>query len=130
MSSNIHRHAVIARLLDERIVANLDIECIISPETPERAVDMRVDIKQRGGLQTHRHFVIPAGISYNMPHYLRSVIQDANLESEELSSPLTTSTGQCSPMVMDFVETIIKKLHSGSEPLDLERYMDRRPTEE
>ena len=128
MPSSIHRHAVIAHIPDERIVANLDVECTISPETPEKALDVKIDIVQRGGLRTSRHFVLPAGISYNMPHYLHSVIKDAHLEADDLTSPLTTATGQCSPMVMDFVDTIIHKLHSGTEPLDLDRYLNQKPT--
>ncbi|MTI15012.1 hypothetical protein [Sansalvadorimonas verongulae] len=123
MASSIHRHAVIAQMPDERIVANMDVECVISPETPERALDVQVDITQRGGLRTSRHFVLPTGISYNMPHYLHSVLKEAHLDAKNLTSPLTTASGGCSPMVMDFVETIIHKLHNGSEPLGLEKYL-------
>ncbi|WP_281647234.1 hypothetical protein [Parendozoicomonas sp. Alg238-R29] len=127
MASSIHRHAVIAHIPDERIVANMDVECVITPETPEKALDVKVDISQRGGLRTSRHFVLPAGISYNMPHYLRNILKEAHLEADDLTSPLTTATGRCSPMVMDFVDTIIQKLHSGSEPLNLEKYLRSDP---
>ena len=128
MASNIHRHAVIAQIPDGRIVANMDVECVLSPETPEKALDVQVDITQRGGLRTSRHFVLPTGICYNMPHYLRNILKDAHLEASNLTSPLTTASGRCSPMVMDFVDTIIHKLHNGSEPLGLDKYLHASPT--
>ena len=81
MSSSIHRHATIAHIPDEKVVANMDVECSIYPDSPASAVDVKVDISQWGGKRVSKHFVLPVDVSYNLPHYLRGILKEANLES-------------------------------------------------
>ena len=123
MSTCIHRHATIAHIPDERIVANMDVECLIYPETPGKAVDVRVDISQRGGRRVSRHFLLPADISYNLPHYLRGILKEADLESPDLTSPLLTPTGLASVMVNDLVDALVSQLRRNQGGVDINRYM-------
>ncbi|MCL6269201.1 hypothetical protein M3P05_04485 [Sansalvadorimonas sp. 2012CJ34-2] len=123
MSTCIHRHAIIAHIPDERIVANMDVECVIIPETPASAVDVKVDIIQRGGKRLSKHFVLPADISYNLPHYLRGILQEAHLESKDLTSPLVTDKGSTSPMVMELLDELVSKLRSNQTSVDISRYL-------
>ncbi len=123
MSSSIHRHATIAHIPDERIIANMDVECSIYPETPATAVDVKVDISQRGGRRISKHFVLPADVSYNLPHYLRTILREAHLEASDLTSPLVTRTGQTSPMVLDLVEALVTRL-SRQQRVDLNRFLN------
>ena len=123
MASIIHRHGTVAHLPDERIVADIDIECAVSPETPDTAVDVKVDIVKRGGIRFSKHFVLPADISYNLPHYLRHILRETGLESDDLTSPLLTRKGQSSAMVISLLDALAAQLSHCSDGVNIDRYL-------
>ncbi len=111
MPTSLYRPAVVSRLDDDRIMARLDILCTISPQTPNSAVSLSIDVHRFKGPPQALHYDLPLSAAYNMPFYLHNALKDAHVLDPHYSNPLLTNNGQCSALVNDFVDIIIDTLY-------------------
>ncbi len=125
-NSVIHRHAVISRISDAKIVAEMDIDCRVVKGVGGDYVfvDVEVDHKSihMNGETHHKQFSMRKDVYYNLPKHIHDILKEEDLDDPLYSSPIEDSGHAC-PMVFDMLTAIRDALGDGSTRVDLDRYL-------
>ncbi|MCK5894607.1 MAG: hypothetical protein KAG53_09440 [Endozoicomonadaceae bacterium] len=122
------RHAVISRISDARIVAEMDISSSIALDGRDDCVIIDVKVAHKGshmnGETHHKQLSLRKDGYYNLPQHLRSILKEEKLSDSTLFSSPIESGGHASPMVFDMLNAIRNQLSKGYECVDLDRYLN------